>query len=210
MPTLARRTSKDGRQGGKKNAVCPQCEDVFTEKELGCHMRQDHAHKCNFCPLRFTYVNGRDNHENSVHTLEAVADQFKLSCLTCGLVFSRNTTYEKHAKREHSVACRERGCRRRFTNVILMESHVDLDHKSGASAERATPEFIASGSNKTSSPPVRVRNVYSGAAIVDSPGKSSHAPVVPASRRTLDREIEATKAKLSSLFNIKVSHISHQ
>jgi hypothetical protein len=220
-----RRTSKDSSEGrpnssegrpnssegrptgsGKKNAVCPLCADTFTEKELSVHVRRDHAYQCAYCPLRFTYVNGRDNHQNSAHTLEAtVASQLKLSCRLCGMGFSRHTAYAKHAKREHSVPCRERGCQRRFTNPILMENHVVGSHpRSGGAAapeaERTAPPV------KTASSPVRVRNVYSEATIVDSPKKGSAAASSIAVKRTAAAmaDLEATKASLSAAFNIKV------
>ncbi len=214
---VGRRPSRDEAPGqggcGKKNSICPLCGDLFTEKELGRHKRENHDFKCAFCPRRFTYVNGRDNHQNSAHTLAAVASQHKLSCASCGMGFSRSAVYEKHAKREHKVPCRERGCPRRFTNTTLMENHAEESHNTsvgGALAKvTASADSLPSkvnSMNLTTSPPVRVRNIYSGATILDSPvKKKSGSGSAMATQPSGMEEIQLTTDRLSALFGIKVT-----
>ena len=114
--------------GNKKNNICPQCNDVFTEKEMFMHIQHDHAYSCSFCSLKFTYINGRDNHQNTAHTLAAVDGQPKLSCLACGLVFGRSKAFEVHTKTEHSVRCHDIRCPRLFTSIALMENHAVKAH----------------------------------------------------------------------------------
>jgi len=205
-PVQGRRSSKDNAGGKVARKSCPLCEDTFSEKEYSAHARQNHAYKCSFCRLSFTYVNGRDNHQNEAHTLESVVNIQKPTCHICGMDFSRSIAYEKHAKREHKVPCPERGCRFRFTNSTLMEVHAAKYHGSkggggGAKTDASTPPVFI----KKSSSPVRVRNVYSGASIVDSPTKkgSRISAAIKRSKSAIG-ELEKTKARLSAVFNLKV------
>ena len=128
QPGISQSPEATQRLCSKKNIICPQCDDVFSEIQMVMHIQHDHAYSCSFCPLKFTYTNGRDNHQNTAHTLAAVDGQPKLSCLACGLVFGRSKAYEVHTKKEHSVQCQDIRCPRLFTSVTLMENHAVKVH----------------------------------------------------------------------------------
>jgi hypothetical protein len=200
----SRRLSSEGpAKCKKKSLVCSQCGDSFREGEFGAHARQNHAYPCAFCSLSFTYVNGRDNHQNAAHTPESVASQAKVFCSICGLGFPRTATLNKHAKREHDVLCRDRTCRRRFTNTAVMEAHAAENHGLFRTGGAAASAKAASASVGKSSPPVRVRNQHYGAAIVDSSaGRKSSGNSVVKSDRSDSSVLKKTKARLCAAFNI--------
>merc|ERR1719483_327462 len=52
--------------------VCPECNQKYgkNEAQYNNHIRQKHNFPCKYCPLRFTYVNGLEEHLNSVHINE--------------------------------------------------------------------------------------------------------------------------------------------
>jgi hypothetical protein len=203
-PVASRRLSSEGpAKCKKKSLVCSQCGDSFREGEFSAHARQNHAYPCAFCSLSFTYVNGRDYHQNAAHTPESVASQAKVFCSISGLGFPRTATLNKHAKREHDVPCRDQTCRRRFTSV--MEAHAVESHGLFRTAGGpAAPAKAASASvGKSSSPPVRVRNQHYGAAIVDSSaGRKNSGNSVVKSDRSDSNVLKKTKARLCAAFNI--------
>jgi hypothetical protein len=204
-PAASRRLSSEGTaKCKKKSLVCSQCGDSFREGEFSAHARQNHAYPCAFCSLSFTYVNGRDNHQNAAHTPESVASQKKVFCSICGLGFPRTATLNKHAKREHDVPCRDRTCRRRFTNASVMEAHAAESHGLfRTTGGAAAPAKAASASVGKSSPPVRVRNQHYGAAIVDSSaGRKNSGNSVVKSDRSDSNVLKKTKARLCAAFNI--------
>ena len=70
VSTVADPGSASGQPETQKSQVtkCPQCrQDFKKEKEFNIHMKCLHSFKCDFCPLKFTFANGLNDHINREH-----------------------------------------------------------------------------------------------------------------------------------------------
>lgn len=110
--------------------------------------------------LSFTNVNGRDT-----HTPEPVARQHKLVCSICAKEFPRMASLKRHAKFWHHVPCSERTCRRRFTKITLMKSHVAESHGVTTGSVKTAPDNAAPGGKPSTTDQVKYQ--YRKATNVD-------------------------------------------
>eukprot|EP00092_Neocalanus_flemingeri_P007418 GFUD01008011.1.p1 GENE.GFUD01008011.1~~GFUD01008011.1.p1 ORF type:complete len:2535 (+),score=676.26 GFUD01008011.1:509-8113(+) len=146
--------------------VCPECHQKYgkNESQFNNHIRQKHNFPCKFCPLKFTYVNGLEEHSNSVHINEtAEENSASFSCNICNKSFTRQGPYLKHKKRDHNIPCIE--CDMVFTNEPFLEEHMQSMH----GINSPPPGKMAKMRKPTS--PVEVKFQLANGMINDSPKK---------------------------------------
>jgi len=146
--------------------VCPECNQKYgkNEAQYNNHIRQQHNFPCKFCPLKFTYVNGLEEHLNSVHINEtAEENSTSFCCNICNKSFTRQGPYLKHKKRDHNIPCIE--CDMVFTNEPFLEEHMASMH-----GINSPPSGKMVKMRKPTSP-VEVKFQLANGMIADSPKK---------------------------------------
>lgn len=146
--------------------VCPECNQKYgkNEAQYNNHIRQQHNFPCKFCPLKFTYVNGLEEHSNSVHINEtAEENSTSFCCNICNKSFTRQGPYLKHKKRDHNIPCIE--CDMVFTNEPFLEEHMASMH-----GINSPPSGKMVKMRKPTSP-VEVKFQLANGMIADSPKK---------------------------------------
>jgi len=149
--------------------VCPECGEIYgkNESQYNSHIRQQHNFPCKYCPLKFTYVNGLEEHHNSVHIHEtAQANSESFCCNICNKSFKRKGPYLKHKKRDHNIPCIE--CGMSFTNEPFLEEHMASMH-----GINSPPRGSKALEMRKPTSPVEVKFQLANGLINDSPPKKS-------------------------------------
>ena len=98
----------------------------------------DHPFKCNFCPLKFTYKNGLQDHQNKEHMFEMRKFQSCFRCTKCDSTFTRDSALERHKNQEHKFPCDY--CDLVFINDHEVESHMLQCHPQISRGKKETPK----------------------------------------------------------------------
>ena len=107
----------------RKNFKCSQCRQDFKmkEKEFIAHMKSRHSFKCQYCPLKFTFMNGLNDHVNREHHHEV-----NVRCQLCQVSFKRESALLTHLKKDHDHPCPE--CQLKFTGEVFLAEHLLQGH----------------------------------------------------------------------------------
>ena len=119
---------------------CPECGLKFgkDEAKYSHHIKMDHPFKCNFCPLKFTYKNGLQDHQNKEHMFEMRKFQSCFRCTKCDSTFTRDSALERHKNQEHKFPCDY--CDLVFINDHEVESHMLQCHPQISRGKKETPK----------------------------------------------------------------------
>ena len=125
--------------------LCPECNQNFgkNESQFNVHRNQIHAFPCKYCPLKFTYANGKEEHQNKEHIFEMRKAQQSLRCDKCGSSFNRQKSFERHNLQVHRHPCEY--CEFVFINEHELETHLDNVHGEKKMKKNKTKLALSTG-----------------------------------------------------------------
>ena len=127
------------------------CNESFgkNESKYNSHVQERHNFPCKYCGLKFTYENGRRDHEDSEHQEEATAARAEaFECKLCKAKFTRPGAHKVHEAKEHGVQCDL--CEMSFTSEVFCETHMQQVHGTPSSPPLKRAKMSGGQASKSS------------------------------------------------------------
>jgi hypothetical protein len=161
---------------------CPICElEMKTSAEYSTHIKQDHSKSCIYCPLKFTYNHGLEDHIASKHNAEA--DIFNSSawhCNKCDKNFHREKVFIRHVAMDHKHKCAVKKCKMAFVFSADLSAHNASSHKKGKTekikAIPTEPNDLQSKRESIKSKDANIFSPKSGSPLINANLKSFTIP----------------------------------